>query len=808
MYVDELYSYGEGNIISYDNTIAYYYEIKPINSLYSSQTQLHVLIQNMFEKITEINMPGSIMILPKRINEQSIINHHEDLFKLHGKKELTKLRSIMMKDIKKNLTKAIKYRYRIFLVFTDGRDELKKRITIDMLKQNNNCLDKHMIDLCEIVDEQIFKKLSSNLSTTKPNVDATEELHKYLAIPVEGDIVDHYTTPSPSELQQDYRFNNQYKYEQVFTRTLIASKFERSNTELYTANTAVNDIQFYQFPVDVVIKFDLVHTAKFKKNMTSKRVELKKSARRYYNLSDRKDTDAIKAVELAKIGEQSDPSVEDSKIYWQMMFRVRANSLDMLNKRSDNIRKKFEGKKIDLTYAIGEQEKLANNLMPYKNAFRRYIELTDIMYFCQFNYLGGIYIGEEDIGVLLTNTRPADLPIRVDLEAPIKGKAKSASSTTVITGETGSGKSQLANNILLLAMVFYGHNTLIIDPKDDRNELCKFLNSYGDIASRLVIGGKDSPSGMFDPFLLHDDDLVYALSIAKNDLTQIARALNKDQKIDFGNYDKAFEAMCIAKGKGSIKRITLSRLVDYLIEFDPVLASNLNSMRKDPNARLFFADDDTDLSYVFDFKRPLNLITFNDVPVYSDDKRKISFNSNDTKHNLFALCFGKIDEITSIFLRQHTGKAKTELFDEAKIYSSIPGGHEVLVNSNLIARSHLCNLLILTQNWTDVPDSIINNTGQFFVGNMKSKTEIAEILNHFDLDNGSSIGSSLLDVTKAEGVSLNKKYNFLYCDYNNRKCMTKLDFLEHFEEALTTFKKDDTPKASTKNQNIGDKAYV
>ena len=109
------------------------------------------------------------------------------------------------------------------------------------------------------------------------------------------------------------------------------------------------------------------------------------------------------------------------------------------------------------------------------------------------------------------------------------------------------------------------------------------------------------------------------------------------------------------------------------------------------------------------------------------------------------------------------------LFDEAKLYSTVPGGMSVLVNNNLIARSELCDMLIILQNWSDLPDSIINNTGQFFIGNMKSKDEIQRILCHFDLDGNSTLSAILQDRTKEEGVDQAKQHNFLYCDYNNRK---------------------------------------
>ena len=100
-------------------------------------------------------------------------------------------------------------------------------------------------------------------------------------------------------------------------------------------------------------------------------------------------------------------------------------------------------------------------------------------------------------------------------------------------------------------------------------------------------------------------------------------------------------------------------------------------------------------------------------------------------------------------------------------------------------------MLIILQNWSDLPESIINNTGQFFIGNMKSKQEIELILDHFDLSNNSALASVLVNRTQDEGLSEVKKFNFLYCDYNNRKAITKLKFMNTFSKAFNTFKEDD-----------------
>ena len=792
MYVDPIYTYGCGNIVSYCECIAYYYKIKPVNSLYASDTQLQTLIETLHEKIMSVNMAGAIYILPKRVNEQRILNYYNSLFKANGKPELKALKDSVLSDIKKQLAQKVRYRYEIYIVFTDNRDPLKKRMFSDFIKKDNCRLDKRTEELCDVVDEQIYKKLSSNLTVDRPDKTQIQSLFNYLAIPVEGSLSSYYSTPQATSIQYDYKYKNQNEYRTVYSSMLIAEAIRYNQLkDARVANTVVNRIQEYDYPVDAIIKFDLEHTQTFKRNMSSKREGIRKSAKRYYQLSDRKDKDAHKAIELAKIGENVDPAAEDNKIRWQMLFRVRANDPKMLTKRIDRMMKRFEGKEVPLTYAIGDQEKLAEHIFAHKSKYTHCLNLTDILFFAHFNFLGGLYIGEEEEGIIATYTMPADLPVLIDIEAPIKGKTKNASSTVCFAGETGSGKSQLANNLAILSMIFYGHRLLLIDPKGDRNNLVDKLNSFGDICSQLIIGNQDSPAGMFDAFLLHKDNQVEALAIAKNDIINLVRAVNEKQSLNLMNIDVAYESMCLAKQQGQIKQLTMSHLTDFLMEHDPETASNLKSLERDPMARLFFGNDNTDLTNVFKLDKPFNLITFAKLPVFSQETGKYIYSEKDLNHRVSALIISKTTEITNMFIRLEKGKPKTLLVDEAKLWSTIPGGLDVLVNNNLIARSELMNMLIILQNWSDLPESIINNTGQFFIGNMKSKKEIELILEHFDLGNNSALASVLVNRTKDEGLSEAKKYNFLYCDYNNRKAITKLKFMNTFSKAFNTFKKDD-----------------
>ena len=87
---------------------------------------------------------------------------------------------------------------------------------------------------------------------------------------------------------------------------------------------------------------------------------------------------------------------------------------------------------------------------------------------------------------------------------------------------------------------------------------------------------------------------------------------------------------------------------------------------------------------------------------------------------------------------------------------------------------------------------MLNNTGEIFVGSLKSSEEIEFVLDEMKLNNHQTVRSALIDRTTAEGADENKKYVFLMQDYNNRKCLTKLIIPRCFSEIFRTLKDDET----------------
>ena len=121
----------------------------------------------------------------------------------------------------------------------------------------------------------------------------------------------------------------------LYSRTHAVSSFQTLKADNGDrADDVINSLQLESYPSDLFIKFDLEQTSEFKKNMKVKKEKIKKDQKRYDSLADAKDREMSKAELIAKAGEEVDPAIEGSKIKFQMFIRLRANQIDMLNKRS------------------------------------------------------------------------------------------------------------------------------------------------------------------------------------------------------------------------------------------------------------------------------------------------------------------------------------------------------------------------------------------------------------------------------------------------------------------------------------------
>ena len=105
MYVGIVHGYD--NILYHEDVVSYYYRIRPINSLFASESQCATLIDDMVKVIQDVNMPGGIIIKPTKIDNNKIYKAYTDNFKDHGNPALMHLAKDYIKSLKEILSSAV-----------------------------------------------------------------------------------------------------------------------------------------------------------------------------------------------------------------------------------------------------------------------------------------------------------------------------------------------------------------------------------------------------------------------------------------------------------------------------------------------------------------------------------------------------------------------------------------------------------------------------------------------------------------------------------------------------------------------------
>ena len=145
------------NIVYHNEVVSYYYRIRPINSLFASESQCTTLIDDMVKVIQDVNMPGGIIIKPAKIDNNKIYKAYADNFKKYGDSAFIDLAKDYIKSLKEILSSAVKYDNEIYFVFCDGRDEMKKKIPIKLFPRDNKPLNKRKLELFKLLKKKFSK---------------------------------------------------------------------------------------------------------------------------------------------------------------------------------------------------------------------------------------------------------------------------------------------------------------------------------------------------------------------------------------------------------------------------------------------------------------------------------------------------------------------------------------------------------------------------------------------------------------------------------------------------------------------------
>ena len=97
-----------------------------------------------------------------------------------------------IKSLKEILSSAVRYRYEIYFVFCDGRDEIKKKIPLKLFRSENRPLSKQELELYKTVEKEILKKLKKTVPAQRMDSNDVTALNNYTAVPADEVIADYY----------------------------------------------------------------------------------------------------------------------------------------------------------------------------------------------------------------------------------------------------------------------------------------------------------------------------------------------------------------------------------------------------------------------------------------------------------------------------------------------------------------------------------------------------------------------------------------------------------------------------------------
>lgn len=794
MYIHNHYVYK--NIVSVYEGIHYVYEVSPINTSFANESQVNTVAYALGDTIIDLNMPGTIIAVPCAIPVEKIFENHEELWQKNGIKTLQKHKEEYIDNLKKILLLQHYYNYRLFFIISDGRLEVNKvgLMARDSIKLSNAQVEQYMLR-----NKMMYNIIKKRFNVDFCNAQDIEFILNYLAIPFEGKVENYYTRQTPTHIEYTYKSMKSKEFKTMYTKTAVAKKFNYQvvKEENY-ASDVITNLHLSTYPIDYIVKWDLWQDKAFRNEMKYQHHRLTRNNKSYYENTGMRDKEGELAAALANKGKDLALDKDKSKIKYQLLLRVRASTLEMLEARYDALKEEFERASIEITYDNGRQEKLSEHLMFYRNTYRSYVHSQHIYFFSHLNYFGGLCIGEQYKGVVVGYTVPGKKPVLIDPLAPYQNRARTSAGTYCAIGQTGSGKSQILNNYVLCSLIFYGSKTLFVDPKGDHEKVIEYLGKEN--ASHIILGSDECESGILDPYLISNDfydnakdESVKAMILqrgfedARDILINLSRMINSKLEISHTELIKTHERMLQLWKDNSIKKLNLT---SYLKVYKHLYGDNkffdeIAPFTKDTNARLFFGTEDTKLDNLLSFDKPFNLFTFQ-TKLLEDSKKEVS-SIEAINQKILLLQYKKVNEIIMKFLEAHknSSKLKTIVLEECYVYQRIPSGATMLNGLTRIVRSYVTQLITASQSCNDFDSSFFEQVGVLFLGSIKSEaiptaTEVIQIGDN----------PTLLDVLKfdnsQEGLDLESKFKFILQDYNNRKAVIRLIFPEHLKDVFDT----------------------
>ncbi len=367
------------------------------------------------------------------------------------------------------------------------------------------------------------------------------------------------------------------------------------------------------------------------------------------------------------------------------------------------------------------------------------------------------------------------------------------------TGSQGGGKSFTCDLIALYTVKFMNSKGLWIDPKGDRKDWPKDLETFGDEVFVTTFTSSENDRGKLDPYIIardgrkrnelktHEDievfntqmrdasilalDIVMFLSGIKRDdarlpyLLEAAEATEKTNAPCLTNFIEALS--------GEIYERAMADEDIQKANYCKQLASTLTSFKHMAFAALLFGrEDDVSIS----LEKRVNVLQIQNLVFPEEGKKTEDFSFQEL---IGYACLLAITGYVKRYIMYDRSQLKLFVMDEATVFNNTPAGKNALNTINRMARALNCPGYFIGQSVSDIGDKKArNNIGYKFAFKSDEIQEIDDILNYFGLEKSEEIVERISELQTGE---------CLFQDHYGRTGFINIDVIfEEYSIALDT----------------------
>lgn len=757
------------NVFETNNScIGFVYKLDLIDCIYNNYESVE--LQNITRIIKKINMYCTIHIVPKEFDDEKykilLMNKYQN-----SKSEFDKK---FIEEMYEQLDDIVSFDYQVYLVFVATRKE-------SLASQGIRLFEKEIVEgsskNTKLISDEILiqsKKITNKISKT--SYEETVKLINYLNIPVNENVVDFDVVPGVECLEYNYKTDEDY--EKIYSKTLIVSKLPESTNETFSIFTMLKQ---YPEPIEVSLKLspivyskDYGETIRKSKEKIIKAQEVERLNKGFTSQS------LIEKEALAEIAEINLDTGKSAVFKIQMLIRLKSKSKEELKEIENEIIKRFGFEDIILKTNVGQDHTYITNYLPYKLSVKKYIHDISEEFFTKFNLLGGSSVGVDTAeSTIIAYEKPSNRPVPHSFLATNRGQTNSTEPNVLVTASTGGGKSQLINLLAFLGIVMDNLKFLLIDFKGDRVNFLKDIPNAEEVVNLIVIGDGDEYKGCLDPFLFSKGIEESSLKLKVMDLViSLIRITNKGYVIANGEVANAFDRYM----ESDIDKKTFTEFVDvFLRKENSHYADEVLYLQNVNFGLLYFGDENTK-ELALDNR--FNIVTVKNVRTASDMLSSGNGKELSLEQELSLIVLKNIEQIVQQYTskKQSDDEIKCVIFEELKVYFSFCGSDGVENSVRMVRSTGGFNILI-SQEFTDFPESIVNQCGTFFIGGSKSTENFEKVTDYFELDKEQF---SFIKKNVTEDLPESEKYKFLYVDPNGKRGVIRAEFLPMFKKAFNT----------------------